>query len=260
MANPVAERRIDLNADLGEGVGDDTAMLAVVSSANIACGMHAGGPQEMLAAFATARQRGVAVGAHPGYDDRANFGRVVVPMSTREIEAMVAWQVGAAMGVAALAGHRLGYVKAHGALYNLAAVDDDVAGAVVRAVRAVDPALILLCPAASRAEAAARAAGLDVAAEIFADRAYRPDGTLVPRSEPGAVLHDAAAVAERTLRMLDEGAIFAIDGSRRPTRMDSICLHGDTPGAVALARSLRAALIGAGWRIAPFASAPRTAP
>lgn len=246
-------RHIDLNADLGEGVGDDAAMLGLVSSANIACGMHAGGPEEMGAALAAARAGGVAVGAHPGYADRANFGRIVVPQTLAGIERLVAWQIGAACGMAALAGHRITYVKAHGALYNLAATDTDVALAIARAVRAVDPALTALCLAGSAGAAATMATGLRVAAEVFADRAYRPDGTLVPRTEPGAVIHDAGEVAARTLRMLEDGAITATDGTRRAVPMDSICLHGDTPGAMALARALRAALGAAGWRIAPFA-------
>lgn len=248
-----AVRSVDLNADLGEGVGDDAAMLGLVSSANVSCGCHAGDADTMAAAFTTAKAQGVSAGAHPGYADRTNFGRVVVPMDGAALERMVAWQVGAAMGVAALAGTRVRYVKAHGALYNLAAVDAGAARAVARAVRAVDGGLMLLCPAASVAETEAQAAGLGTAAEVFADRAYRADGTLVPRTEPGAVIHDATDVCARVLAMLESGAIRAVDGTSVPLRMDSICLHGDTPGAVALARSLRAALEGAGWRIAPFA-------
>ena len=246
-------RQIDLNADLGEGVGDDVAMLGLVSSANIACGLHAGGPQDMATAFAAALAGGVAVGAHPGYADRANFGRVVVPHTLAEVERLVAWQVGAAGGMAALAGHRITHVKAHGALYNLAAVTPDVARAIARAVRAVDPALTCLCLAGSAGAAATAATGLRVAAEVFADRAYRPDGTLVPRGQLGAVIHDASIVTARTLAMLDDRAITAADGTRLALPMDSICLHGDTPGAVALARALRAGLTAAGWRIAPFA-------
>lgn len=245
--------RIDLNADLGEGVGDDAAMLTIVSSANIACGAHAGSPDLMLATLTTAKANGVTAGAHPGYADRTNFGRNVVPMSAAEIEYLVAWQIGAALGVAALAGHRIAYVKTHGALYNLAAVDADVAAAIARGVKGVDPNLTLLCPALSQAERAGQAAGLRTAAEVFADRAYRPNGTLVPRSEPGAVIHDPDQVVARTLDMLDTGRIRTSDNGLLPLRMDSICLHGDTPGAVQIARRLRSALEGAGWRIAPFA-------
>lgn len=246
--------RIDLNADLAEGVGDDAAMLALVSSANIACGAHAGGPDEMHAALTTARRLGVAAGAHPGYPDRANFGRVAMPMTPDQVARMVAWQVGAACGAAALAGHRITYVKAHGALYNLAAIDADVARAIAVAVRSVDPGLALLVLSGSVAERVARDMGLTVAAEVFADRAVQPDGTLVPRGAPGAVIHDPQEVIARAAAMLRDGAVTAVDGTRLPLAMDSICLHGDTPGAVAIARALRAGLEGAGWRIAAFAA------
>jgi UPF0271 protein len=245
-------RSIDLNADLGEEVGDDAAMLGLVSSANIACGGHAGGPAAMYAAFVTARARGVVAGAHPGYADRANFGRVVVPMAAEDITRMVAAQVGAAQGVAARAGIRVAYVKAHGALYNLAATDAAVAQAIMAGVRAVDPSLVLLCLSGSVAERAARAAGMAVAAEVFADRAYRGDGTLVPRGEPGAVIDDPVAVEARVVAMLRSGRVTAVDGTALPLAMHSVCLHGDTPGAVALARQLRAGIEAAGWRIAPF--------
>ncbi len=244
---------IDLNADLGEDRGDDLAMLGLVSSANVACGFHAGGPDQMSAAFAAARSAGVAIGAHPGYADRVNFGRVVVPMSEAAIERMVAYQIGAACGLAALAGHRISHVKAHGALYNLAATDTGVARAIARGIAGVDPGLVSLCLAGSEGARVMAEAGLRVASEVFADRAYRPDGTLVPRDQPGAVLHHPQDVIDRTLLMLSERALLAQDGSRRPTQMDSICLHGDTPGAVDLARRLRAGLQDAGWRIAPFA-------
>lgn len=246
-------RRIDLNADLGEEVGDDAAMLALVSSANIACGGHAGGPEAMFAAMAEAKRLGVTVGAHPGYADRANFGRVVVPMSAGEIERLVAAQVGSALGVAALAGLRLGYVKPHGALYNLAAVQPDVAVAVARAVRAVDPGLRLLCLSGSAGERVSRDL-LTVAAEVFGDRGYAADGTLLPRGQPGAVIHDPVAVVARVRAMLAEGAVTAADGTRLRLAMDSICLHGDTPGAVELARALRATLESDGWTIAPFSA------
>lgn len=244
---------IDLNADLGEGVGDDAAMLALVSSANIACGGHAGGPEAMFAALCGARARGVMAGAHPGYADRANFGRVVVPMPPEAITRMVAAQVGAVCAVAALAGQPIAYVKPHGALYNLAATNAAVSRAICAAVRAVDPGLALLCLSGSVTERVARDIGLPVAAEIFADRAYRADGTLVPRDAPGAVIHDPDAVTARVLAMLSTGRVTACDGTTQARAMDSLCLHGDTPGAVTIARALRAALASAGWRIAPFA-------
>lgn len=245
---------IDLNADLGEEVGDDAAMLAVVSSANIACGGHAGGPEAMFAALTTARDRHVAAGAHPGYADRANFGRVALPMTPDAVTRMVAAQVGAACGVAALAGHRIAYVKPHGALYNLAAVDVEVSQAICRAVRAVDPALMLLCLSGSVTVGVARDMGLRVAAEVFADRAYRADGTLQPRDAAGAVIHDAGEVVARVIGMLRTGRVATVEGTEVALTVDSICLHGDTPGAVTLARALRAAIEAEGWRIAPFAA------
>jgi len=244
---------IDLNADLGEELGDDAAMLALVSSANIACGGHAGGPDAMYAALSMARDRGVVAGAHPGYADRAHFGRIAVPMSAQAITRMVSYQVGAACGLAALAGHAIAYVKPHGALYNLAATDAGVSGAICDAMQAVDPTLTLLCLSGSVSERVARDRGLPVAAEVFADRAYRSDGTLLPRTEPGAVIHDPQAVVARVLDMLRSGRVTAVDGTTLPLAMDSLCLHGDTPGAVALARGLRDAITGAGLRIAPFA-------
>lgn len=243
-------RTVDLNADLGEGIGDDPAMLGLVSSANVACGFHAGGPDLMAETFDAARRLGVAVGAHPGYDDRPNFGRLVVPMTEAAIERMVAYQVGAAVAVAQLAGHRLSHVKAHGALYNLAATDAGVARAVARAIVAVDRGLVALCLAGSPGARVTADAGLTVAAEVFADRAYLPDGSLMPRHHRGAVITAPDVVAERTLAMLTDSAITTSDGTRLVLPIDSICLHGDTPGAVALAGSLRAALQAAGWRIA----------
>ena len=246
-------RSIDLNADLGEGVGDDAAMMRVISSASIACGLHAGGPDDMATAFAAARANGVTVGAHPGYDDRVNFGRIPVPHTLDEVERLVAWQVGAACGVAALAGHRITYVKAHGALYALAAADPQVALAIARAVHAIDPALAVLCLAGSPGAKATAATGLRVKHEIFADRAYRPDGSLVPRTDRGAVLKDPAQMIPRIVQMLDTGRIATSDGTPLALPMDSICVHGDTPGAVEIAQGIRSALIAAGWRIAPFA-------
>ena len=249
---PDRPRSIDLNADLGEGVGDDAALMTLVTSASIACGGHAGGGQVMRRALVQARDCGVVAGAHPGYADRANFGRVVVPMTAGAITAMVAGQVAAACEMAAEVGHRIGYVKPHGALYNLAATDAVVSAAICDAIRPTG--LVLLCLSGSVTERVARAAGIPVAAEIFADRAYRPDGTLVPRGTPGAVIHDAQAVVARVLDMLRTGTVTAIDGTALPLAMDSLCLHGDTPGAVTLARLLRAAIIATGVRIAPFAT------
>jgi UPF0271 protein len=246
---------IDLNADLGEEAGDDAALLALVSSANVACGGHAGGGDVMLATLAAARERGVSCGAHPGYADRPNFGRVEVPMAPDGIARLVATQTAAACDAAARIGTRIAHVKPHGALYNLAAADPGVMRAVCRGVRDVDAGLWLLCLSGSPGEAAARDSGLRVAAEVFADRAVRPDGSLVPRGEADAVIHDPAAVVARVRAMLRDRAVTATDGSRLPLAMDSLCLHGDTPGAVALAVALRAAILAEGWRIAAFAAA-----
>jgi UPF0271 protein len=244
---------IDLNADLGEDAGDDEAMLDCVTSANICCGAHAGGPETLRATLRAAAARAVRCGAHPGYPDRANFGRLVLPMTPAETEAMVAAQVHMALQAAADTGTAIAYVKPHGALYNLAADDPGTADAIARAVGSVDRSLALLGLAGSAMLSAAERAGLRPVAEAFADRGYRPDGRLVPRSEPGAVLGDPALVAERALRMVGDGAVAAQDGSRVALRPDSLCLHGDTPGAVAMARAVRTALAGAGFVLAPFA-------
>lgn len=248
---------IDLNADLGEGfgpwtMGEDAALLEIVSTANIACGGHAGDPDTMFSTLAAARRSGVAVGAHPGYADLAGFGRRVIPMGTDGIERMVAAQVGALMGVAALSGVQPGHVKPHGALANLAADDAGVAAAIARAVRAVSRDLAVLAMSGTALEPAARDAGLQVFSEVFADRAYRPDGRLVPRTGAGAVIHDPQVVTARMLEFLASGRMPVEGGGTVALAAQSICLHGDTPGAVHLARSLRTALIAAGMTVAPF--------
>jgi UPF0271 protein len=245
--------RIDLNADLAEEAGDDAALLPHLTSANLCCGAHAGGPATLRAALAACKAAGVTAGAHPGYADRANFGRIVVPMTADAITATVAGQVAAACEAAGDTGTRIVYVKPHGALYNLAATDAAVAAAIAAGVAQVDRGLVLLGLAGSQMIAAAARAGLAAAAEAFADRAYAPDGTLVPRGQPGAVLHDPATVAARALAMVQDGAVTATDGTRIPLQADSLCLHGDTPGALALARATRAALDAAGIAVRPFA-------
>ncbi len=252
------QRTIDLNADLGEGfgpyrIGDDLALLDIVTSANVACGFHAGEPAIMFATFQAAKARGVAIGAHPGFEDRAHFGRRPLPLSPHEIEQIVAYQVGAACGMAALAGHRITYVKVHGALSNIASVEEPVARAIAKAIRAVDPSLVCLSLAGTAGERGARAEGLISAAEVFADRAYNPDGTLVARGLPGAVLDDAATIAARVLAMLEQGGVIATDGTFVPLSMDSICVHGDTPHAVGIVARLRQALAEAGHQLAAFA-------
>ena len=250
---------IDLNSDLGEGygdyrMGDDAAMLRIVTSVNVACGFHAGDPQIMAQTFAAAKAAGVAIGAHPGYPDLQGFGRRLIPYAPAEIERIVAYQIGAAMALASLAGHRITHVKAHGALANLAADESDIAAAVVRAAKAVDPELAILAIAGTEIEHAAEANGMRAVREIFADRAYTPLGRLVPRREPGAVIHDPDVAAARVLKMLEEGAIIAVDGTRIRVGIDSVCVHGDTPGAVMLAAAVRAGLTGAGFVLRPFAS------
>jgi UPF0271 protein len=247
-------KTINLNADLGEGfgpwqMGDDAAMLDIVASANIACGGHAGDPNTMRRTVRLAKDRGVSIGAHPSYPDLQGFGRRAMAMSPEELESQVAFQIGALAGIAALEATRVTHVKPHGALNNLACVDRAVADTICRAMRAVDGTLILLAPAASQLVIAGRAAGLAVVEEIFADRAYLPDGQLVPRTRPDAMIHGPAACLAHVLAMLDAGALIATDGTRVPTPIGSICVHGDSPDAVAVAKHLRQQLAGKGYRI-----------
>lgn len=256
MASPVPS--IDLNSDLGEGYGtyrcgDDAAMLAIVTSANVACGMHAGDPEIMASTFAIARERGVAVGAHPGFPDLWGFGRRRLPFSAGEIERLVAYQIGAAAAMAAYSGHRITYVKPHGALSNISCAERSVADACARAIKAVDPSLAFLALALSEQVAAGEAAGLAVYQEIFADRGYMPDGQLVPRGQPGAMVTDAHVAAERILEMLTTGAIITVEGTKLATPISSICVHGDSDHAVGMARHLRGRLMEAGLTLAPFA-------
>lgn len=250
-------RSIDLNADLGEGYGtyacgDDAAMLGLVTSANVACGMHAGDPEIMAATFALAKGNGVAVGAHPGFPDLWGFGRRRMPFTAAEIERLVAYQVGAAQALAAYSGHRITYVKTHGTLGNIAAAERDVADAVARAVRAVDRELALLATALSAQVPAGEAAGLAVHQEIFADRGYTEEGQLIARGQPGAMIEAADAAADRVLAMVEAGAIITAQGTRLPTPIRSVCVHGDSVHAVAMARAVRARIEGAGIRLAPF--------
>jgi UPF0271 protein len=253
-------RHIDLNADLGEGygpwaMGEDADMLGIVTSANIACGGHASDPETMYRTVVQSRDNGVTVGAHPGYADRPGFGRRVIPMSADEITRMVAAQIGSLMGVAALAGVPVRYVKAHGALANLAAAEPEVATAVASAVAAVSGDLSLLAISGTALESAGKAAGLTVFSEVFADRAYLSNGQLQPRSQPGAVIHDVEFAAKRLLTLLQTGEMPSVDG--RPVRLaaQSICVHGDSPGALAMAQGVRAALVRSGVVLSPFLSA-----
>jgi 5-oxoprolinase (ATP-hydrolysing) subunit A len=249
--------RINLNADLGEGygpwrMGDDAAMLDIVASANIACGGHAGDPDTMRNTVRLAKQRDVSIGAHPSYPDLQGFGRRAMALSPAELENQIAAQVGALAAIAALEAARVTHVKPHGALNNLACVDRGVSDTICRAIRAVDPGLILLAPAASQLVAAGRAAGLAVVEEIFADRAYQADGQLVPRARADAMIHGAAACLAHVLAILEAGALIAVDGTRIPTPIGSICVHGDSPDAVDVARRLRQGLTSAGYEILPL--------
>jgi len=251
------DHRIDLNSDLGEGfgtwrLGDDEAMLDVVSSANIACGFHAGDPRALLATCERAAARGVAIGAQVGYRDLPGFGRRFIDYDPADLVADVLYQLAALDGLARVAGGRLAYVKPHGALYNAIVDHEQQATAVVEAVRRYDPSLAVLhLPGTVFARLAAEA-GLTTRTEAFADRGYTPQGTLVPRREPGALLTDPAEVARRMARLVTTGELTAVDGTTITARPESICVHGDTPGAVAMARAVAAALTAAGARIAPF--------
>lgn len=249
---------IDLNADLGESfgawvLGDDDAMLEIVTSANIACGFHAGDPVGLLRTCEQAVSRGVLIGAQVSYRDLAGFGRRFVDASVDELTADVIYQIGALDGMARAAGAAVRYVKPHGALYNTIVSHPEHAAAVVDAVRRYDPTLPLLGLPGSEVLRQATAAGLTTISEAFADRAYTPQGTLVSRRDAGAVLSDPAAVAARMVTMVTAGTITAIDGTEIQVRAESICTHGDSPGAVAMALAVRAALRGAGVRIRPFA-------
>jgi len=248
---------IDINSDLGESfgawtMGDDAAMLDIVSSANVACGFHAGDPAGILRTLKAAGRRGVAIGAHVGYRDLAGFGRRNMDPSSEELVGDVIYQIGALKGLAAAAGTTVTYVKPHGALYNTIARDERQASDVITAIRSVDSGLVLMALAGSPLIAQARAAGLTVVAEAFADRAYTADGQLVSRREKGAVLHDPQQIARRIVRMVKDGVIRSIDGGDVAIDAQSVCVHGDSPDAVAIARHLRAGLEEAGLSVQPF--------
>ena len=250
---------IDLNSDLGEGfgpwpMGDDAAMLSIVTSANIACGFHAGDPAGILKVLRAAAARGVSIGAHVGYRDLVGFGRRNMDPLSDELFADTVYQIGALQRLAAVAGVRVDYVKPHGALYNTIATDSRQAGDVIAAIKAVDPSLTLMALAGAPIVALAREAGLAVVCEAFADRAYNSDGTLVSRRLPGSVIHDPKIVAERMSRLVTEGRISSIEGSDIVLEAQSICIHGDTPAAVAMASVVRDLLISRGTRLEPFAT------
>ena len=250
--------RIDLNSDLGESLGawqmgDDAAMLDIVTSANVACGFHAGDAAGILATLNNAAAKGVSVGAHVAYPDLAGFGRRNMDVASADLRADVIYQIGALKALAQVAGTTVRYVKPHGALYNTIAHDQRQATDVIEAVKAIDPSLALVVLAGAPLVAWAQAAGLTVIQEAFADRAYTPQGTLVSRREPGAVLHDEQLVAPRMRRLVQEGVVQAIDGSETRVQADSICVHGDSPGAVAMARAVRDRLTQAAVTLQAFA-------
>ena len=249
---------VDLNADLGEGfgvwrLGDDDAMLGIVTSANLACGFHAGNPVGLARTCRAAADRGVRIGAQVGYFDLAGFGRRRIDVEPEELRADVIYQIGALQAMAHAAGTTLGYVKPHGALYNTIAVEQEQARAVAAAVHAVDPGLPVLGLAGSAFFAEAKRLGLRTVAEVFADRAYLPDGQLVPRHHEGAVLREPEEIADRVAVMVRTGQVSAIDGSMIDVDAESICVHGDSPGAVQIATAVRRRLEAEGVTLEAFA-------
>ena len=250
---------IDLNADLGEGFGhshlsEDEALLDLVSCANIACGFHAGDATTMRDTVRAAASRGVAIGAHPSYPDIPGFGRRELGLSPKEIRFHVVYQLRAFRDICLTENAKLSYVKPHGALYNRAAHDSSAAAAIADAIRDVDPSLVLLGLAGSEMARAAAHSRLTFASEAFADRAYKPDGSLVPRQEPGAVIHDVATSVKRAITLVKSNSVAADDGTTLRVVAQSLCVHGDNPSALPLLRELRTALESSGVRIAPFVS------
>jgi UPF0271 protein len=233
---------VDLNADLGEGAGHDEELLELVTSANIACGFHAGDADTMRRSIETARDRKVAAGAHPSLFDRENFGRKELPVKPNEVFDAVAYQLGIFQAIAEAASVHPNHVKPHGALYNMAVRDEKLAEAIARAVASIDTKLILFAPQNTALAGAGERNGLQVAHEVFADRNYLSDGSLVPRTRPDALLRDSNEAAPRVVRMLREGKVRSVDGVDIDVRAETVCVHGDTPGAVDFARVLRSRL------------------
>lgn len=252
---------INLNADLGESfgawsMGSDADMLQVVNSANVACGFHAGDPGVMRHTVATAKRHGVSIGAHPSFPDLQGFGRRRMDIAPAELEALVIYQIGALAALAQAEGHTVSHVKPHGALSNMCSVDADLARVIARAVRAADAGLILLAPALSCLAQAGREAGLRVVDEVFADRAYADDGSLVPRSHPQAMVHGAQASVRHVMGMLEAGALTSIHGRKLPVQAGSVCVHGDNAAAVATATAVRDALRAAGYELVGLPDLP----
>src|SRR3974377_6599 len=249
-------KTVDLNCDLGESFGawergNEPAIIELAPSVNVACGFHGGDYNTMRRTVELAKARGVSVGAHPGYWDIHGFGRrPFYGMSASEIENLVASQIGALQAIATAAGYKVTHVKAHGALSNVACEDDTTAQAIANAIKAVDPNLVFVVLANSRLVQAGERANLPMVHEVFADRAYEDDGNLVARRKPGAVLHDARTIADRVVKMVKDGAVVSVTGKVIKTRVDTICIHGDTPGAVEIARGVRKALKDSGIAVA----------
>ncbi len=249
---------VDLNSDMGEGfgpwkMGDDEAMLSIVSSANVACGWHAGDPIIMHRTAQIAKAKGVSIGAHPGFGDLWGFGRRVIRGdSMSDLEKQIAYQVGAMQALALMAGHKVTHVKTHGAMGNMSNDDDEMAMAVGRAIKAVDPSLVYVVMPGLSTERAAEKLGLPMAREVFADRTYDDSGNLTSRKVEGAVIHDAAMAAQRVLRMVEDQEVVTVTGKRLKVKIDTVCVHGDNPAAVAMAKTVRDTLEAAGIAIRPF--------
>lgn len=250
-------RTVDLNADMGESfgpwtMGDDSALLQIVTSANIACGSHAGDPDVMATTMRQAIAGNVGIGAHPGFDDLQGFGRRRLNLPKETLQNTIRYQLGAAIGMAQAMGGKVRHLKLHGAMSNMIMADVDLARSCYEAALSVDPDVIIMVLAATAMETAVRDLGCNWAGEVFADRAYNDDGTLVDRSQPGAVIHDPAVAGPRIVQMVQEGAIITESGKRIPTAIDTICVHGDTPTAVELARSVRENLVAGGIGVGMF--------
>lgn len=248
---------VNINSDLGESfgpwkMGDDAAILRIVRTANVACGFHAGDPTVMTETVRLARENGVSIGAHPSFPDIQGFGRRQMKMGAGEIEALIAYQIGALQAIAAANGAKVTHVKAHGAISNMASEDADMALAIGRAIKAVDPSLIYLAIAGTELSKAGRKLGLRTAEEVFADRTYTDAGNLTPRSRPDAMIRDAAAAVAHVKRMVEEQCIVSTSGKRIPCQVDSICVHGDEPSAVAVAKAVREGLEASQIRIVPL--------
>jgi UPF0271 protein len=254
MGQAAMSSEVNLNSDLGESfgpwkMGSDGEMLTIVRSANVACGFHASDPMVMAETVRLAVKNGVSIGAHPGFPDLQGFGRRVMRFTNAEIEMMIAYQIGALVGVATANGGKVSHVKPHGMMNNMAAEDEAMATAIARAIRAVDRELIFLAPVNTELSKAGRKMGLRTAEEVFADRTYTDAGLLTPRREPNAMIHDTRQAVEHVKRMIAEQAVFSLSGKRIPCRVDSICVHGDEPTAVATARGVREGLEGSQIRI-----------